>query len=169
MLCRAQRRRLRTTPLTPSRIPTRDQTSAGGIAVRRTEAGWEAAITLVASRSKPRWQLPKGLVDPGETPEIAAVREVREEAGVDAEILAPIEVVEYWYYGTEAGGRVRYHKRVHFFLLEYRSGDVADHDREVMQARWVSLPEATEMLAFDSERRVAERAREMLERAAPAT
>ena len=151
--------------VTPSRIPTRDQTSAGGIAVRRTETGWDGAIVLVASRSKPRWQLPKGLVDPGETPQIAAVREVREEAGVDAEILAPVDVVEYWYYGTDEGSRVRYHKRVHFFLLEYRSGDVTDHDREVLQARWVSLREAAEMLAFDSERRVVERAREMLDHA----
>ena len=146
------------------RIPTRDQTSAGGLAVRRTEAGTEGAIVLVASRSKPRWQLPKGLIDEGETPEAAAVREVREEAGVDAEIVQAIEVVEYWYYGTEAGTRVRYHKRVHFFLLEYRSGDVENHDREVLQARWVSLPEAAEMLAFESERKVVERARQLLAR-----
>jgi len=113
---------------------------------------------LVGPKAKPRWQLPKGLVDPGETPEIAALREVREEAGIETEIVAPLESVEYWYYGSEAGGRVRYYKVVHFYLLRYRSGRVEDHDREVYQARWVGLTEAAEILAFASERRVVEQA-----------
>ena len=148
--------------MSPPRIPTRDQVSAGGVAVRPSPDGWETALVLVGSRAKPRWQLPKGLIDPGETPEQTAVREVREEAGIATEVVAPLESVEYWYYGTERGERVRYHKLVHFFLLRYRSGDVAEHDREVFEARWVSLAEAAEMLAFASERRVVEQARGVL-------
>ena len=121
------------------------------------------ALVLVGPEAKPRWQLPKGLVDQGETPEATAVREVREEAGVETQLVAPLEQVEYWYVGTEPDGtRVRYHKFVHFFLLRYLAGDVADHDHEVREARWVSIDAAGGMLDFASERRVMERAAERL-------
>ena len=140
------------------RSPTRRQVSAGGIAVRDGAKGPEVALILVGPRGKPRWQLPKGLVDEGETAETAALREVREEAGVETEIVAPLEPVQYWYWGTEAGARVRFHKVVHFYLLRYLSGHVEDHDHEVHEARWVSMAEAADMLAFKSERRVLEEA-----------
>ena len=116
-------------------------------------------IALIRPRGTERWQLPKGLVDPGESPELTARREVREEAGVNGEIVAPIETIEYWYVGTERDGtRVRFHKSVHFFLVEYRAGDVADHDHEVAEARWVPLDDALDLLAFKNERNVAQRA-----------
>lgn len=142
-----------------TKLPVRHQVSAGGVAFRPADAGWEVALVLVGPPDKPRWQLPKGLVDEGETPEMAAIREVREEAGVETELVAPLERVEYWYVGTEPDGhRVRYHKFVHFFLLRFVSGDVADHDREVREARWVALAGASGTLAFASERRVVEAA-----------
>ncbi len=146
------------------RPPVRTQVSAGGVAFRAVEGGgWDVALVLVGPEAKPRWQLPKGLVDQGETPEATAVREVREEAGVETQLVAPLERVEYWYVGTEPDGtRVRYHKFVHFFLLRYLAGDVADHDHEVREARWVSIDAAGEMLDFASERRVMERAAERL-------
>jgi len=144
-------------------FPVRDQTSAGGVVAReRAGGGWEVALVLVGA--KRRWQLPKGIVDPGEAPETTALRETREEAGVEADLVAPLETVEYWYVGSErGGGRVRFHKRVHFYLMAYRAGDVADHDHEVIEARWVELREAARMLAFPSERKVVEQARELLE------
>ena len=90
------------------------------MAVRRGAVG--AEIALIRPRGTERWQLPKGLVDPGESPELTARREVREEAGVDGDVVAPIETIEYWYVGTEPDGtRVRFHKAVHFFLLAYRA------------------------------------------------
>jgi 8-oxo-dGTP pyrophosphatase MutT (NUDIX family) len=142
-----------------SRIPIRNQISAGGAAFRTKDGTWEVALVLVGPEGKPRWQLPKGLVDKGETPEAAAIREVREEAGIETEVLAPLERVEYWYVGTEpGGGKVRYHKFVHFFLLRYRAGDVADHDDEVREARWVPIGDASAVLAFASERKVVEQA-----------
>jgi 8-oxo-dGTP pyrophosphatase MutT (NUDIX family) len=144
-------------------MPVRHQVSAGGVAYRDAAGGHEVALILTDSAKGSRWQLPKGLVDEGESPELAAVREAREETGVETELMAPLERVEYWYVGTErGGGRVRFHKLVHFFLLRYLSGDVRDHDHEVLEARWVPLAEATGMLAFSSERKVVERAAELL-------
>ena len=106
-----------------------------------------------------RWQLPKGIVDKGESTETAALREVREEAGVDTEPLALIDKVEYWYYDKRE--RVRFHKFVYFYLLRYESGDVTNHDDEVNEARWVEIEQAIGMLTFDSEKRVVEKARTM--------
>jgi 8-oxo-dGTP pyrophosphatase MutT (NUDIX family) len=88
---------------------------------------------------------------------------VREEAGIESERIALIETIEYWYRSVRNGQPVRYHKYVHFYLLEYRSGDVSNHDHEVQEARWVSFDEAREMLEFKSEREVVEKARKMIE------
>ena len=141
-------------------LRTYEQTSAGGVVYRRTEAGIEIAIALMVSEN--RWQLPKGLIDDGETPEQAALREVREEAGVEAEAIAPIETIEYWFTADRDGERRRFHKFVHFYLMEYRSGDVTDHDHEVEEARWISIDGALEMLAFKSERDVVTKAASMI-------
>jgi 8-oxo-dGTP diphosphatase len=143
-----------------TKLPTVQQTSAGGVAFRRAENGPEVVIVQVVPEM--RWQLPKGLVDDGETAESAALREVREEAGIVAEIVLPIETIEYWFVSNYGGQRNRYHKFVHFFLMEYRSGDVSDHDHEVAQARWVTFDEALKMLEFKSEREVVEKARDMV-------
>ena len=143
-------------------ITTMDQISAGGIAFRRTDS--EPQIAIVSMKPKLRWQLPKGIVDPGESPEVTAVREVREEAGVETKRLGLIETIEYWYRSVRNGQPVRYHKFVHFYLMEYRSGDVSDHDHEVEEARWVSFEEALELLEFKSERDVVEKARAMIEK-----
>jgi len=135
-----------------SPFPVVRQVSAGGVVYRR--ASGRAEVAMVRVGPKRRWQLPKGIVDEGETPEETAVREVREEAGVNARIAAPLDTIEYWYVGNDRDGRrVRFHKFVHLFLLEYESGDVADHDHEVDEARWVPLADAAAMLAFDSERK----------------
>ena len=135
-----------------SPFPVVRQVSSGGVVYRRAAGGAEVAIVRVGP--KRRWQLPKGIVEEGEHPEETAVREVREEAGVDARVAAPLDTIEYWYVGNERDGRrVRFHKFVHLFLLEYTSGDVGDHDYEVDEARWVPVREAAEMLAFESERK----------------
>jgi 8-oxo-dGTP diphosphatase len=143
------------------KVTTMDQISAGGVAFRRSDSKPEIAIVSV--KPKLRWQLPKGIVDPGESPQVAAVREVREEAGVETELIRLIETIEYWYRSAKNGKPVRYHKFVHFYLMEYKSGDVSQHDHEVEEARWVSFEEALELLDFKSEREVAEKARAMIE------
>jgi 8-oxo-dGTP pyrophosphatase MutT (NUDIX family) len=141
-------------------VITKTQTSAGGVVFRRR--GGRVEVALISVGAGGRWQLPKGLVDEGESPEAAAVREVREETGLDAELVAPIEKIEYWYFSAARGARVRFHKFVHFFLLRFDAGHVSDHDHEVNEARWIEIGEAIEMLAFKGERAVVERAREMI-------
>jgi 8-oxo-dGTP pyrophosphatase MutT (NUDIX family) len=138
-----------------------DQVSAGGVAFRRDKS--KVQITIVSVKPSLRWQLPKGIVDPGETFEVTAVREVREEAGIETDLVELIETVQYWYQRVQYGKRIRYHKYVHFYLLEYRAGDVADHDHEIAESRWVSFEEALQLLAFKSERAVVEKAREKID------
>jgi 8-oxo-dGTP pyrophosphatase MutT (NUDIX family) len=145
-----------------TKVITKDQISAGGVAFRRVNSKIEVAIVSV--KPSLRWQLPKGIVDSGETPEFTAVREVREEAGVETELIELIQTVEYWYQRVQHGQRFRFHKFVHFYLLKYSTGDVTNHDHEIAEARWVSAEEAIEMLAFKSERGVMEKARELIEK-----
>jgi 8-oxo-dGTP diphosphatase len=144
-----------------ARIPTVEQVSSGGVAFRRRGARVEVALVCVQGKER-RWQLPKGIVEAGEAPERTAVRETREEAGIAADLVAPLDTIEYWYVGAHRGERVRFRKRVHFFLLAYRAGSVADHDHEVLEARWAALDEARGMLAFANERKVLDQAAELL-------
>ena len=143
-----------------TKVPTKLQISAGGVAFR--ELGGQIQIALISVGKENRWQLPKGIVDKGESTEDAAVREVREEAGIDTEVVDRIDKVEYWYFWNEEGKRVRYHKFVYFYLLRCESGDVRDHDHEVNEARWFEISEAIQVLAFDSEKKIVERAGEMI-------
>jgi len=142
-----------------SKPVTETQVSAGGAVLWKTGVGLQVALVSVGN--PPRWQLPKGLVDAGETSEQAAIREVREEAGIVAKPAGLIEEVEYWYQSKRGNERIRYHKFVNFFLMWYESGDVADHDNEVNEARWFPVKEAIPALAFRSERTIVERALEL--------
>ena len=104
--------------------------SAGGVVVRGQDVVVIVPTRRAANGSKVL-ALPKGHVDPGETPIQAAAREVREEAGVDAEPRGELGAVRYWY--MRNGKRIA--KQVDFYLFDHLSGDVADHDHEVEQAR----------------------------------
>lgn len=144
------------------RFHTVEQVSAGGVAFRKSDSGHE--IVVISVKPSLRWQLPKGLVDESESTEVAALREVREEAGIEAELIEKIETIEYWYFGNQKGERVRFHKFVHFFLMKYIAGDVADHDHEVTEARWVKLDEAIEMLDFENEKEIVKKAVILIEK-----
>lgn len=127
--------------------------SAGGVVVRDGQV-----IVIVPTRRGAQGQrvlgLPKGHVDPGETAEQAATREVREEAGVEAAIVQKLGDVRYFY--QREGQRI--FKMVRFFLFDYRSGALEDHDDEVEEARWMPLAEAARALSYRGEREMVQRA-----------
>lgn len=129
-----------------------EQRSAGGAVFR--EIGGKLHVVIILTAAEKRWQIPKGLVDPGETSEQAAVREVREESGLNAEIIEPIATTDYWFSFPIDGVMRRIHKFVDFYLMRYTDGDTADHDGEVLEARWVDLDEAALLLEFEQERNV---------------
>src|SRR4051812_35248151 len=139
--------------------PRNREFSAGGVVVRG-----EDTIVIVpvrrAANGRSVVALPKGHVDPGETAIQAAAREVREEAGVEAEPVEKLGDVRYWY--QRSGLRIA--KQVSFFLCEYRSGDPADHDSEVEVAEWMPLAEAVTALSYKGEREMVQRALTRLHR-----
>jgi 8-oxo-dGTP pyrophosphatase MutT (NUDIX family) len=130
-----------------------EEFSAGGVVVDRDRV---VVITPVkrSANGQRVMGLPKGHPDGEETAEEAARREVAEEAGVQGELIADLGDVTYRY---ERRGR-KVAKRVRFFLYRYTSGDVADHDHEIEQARWLPLAEAAEQLSYDGEREMVRRA-----------
>ena len=100
------------------------------------------------------WTLPKGTPDAGETVEQTALREVAEETGLQVRILEPLPSIEYEF--VQDGTRI--HKTVHYFLMEPIGGDLARHDHEFEQVRWVTFAEAGSMLTFETERALVARA-----------
>jgi 8-oxo-dGTP pyrophosphatase MutT (NUDIX family) len=124
--------------------------SAGGLCVRRMRGrDYVAAIRIKGGKVL---ALPKGNIDPGESAAEAAIREVREEAGVDGELVEKLGDVKYWYV-RRTGDRV--FKIVSFFLLRYLSGSVEDHDHEVDSAEWVLLEDAPRLLEYKGEKEMA--------------
>lgn len=119
---------------------------------------------MISVGKTPRWQLPKGTVEKGETNELAAVREVREETGILTEVVQLLDRIEYWFYSTSAGRRTQHHKFVYFFLLNALSGDVSDHDHEVNESRWVEISAALNMLKFENEKKILKRALTIVKR-----
>jgi 8-oxo-dGTP diphosphatase len=127
--------------------------SCGGVVVRGTQT-----IVIVPTRRAARGvqvlALPKGHPENGESPADAALREVREEAGVETTVREKLGDVQYWY--QRDGLRIA--KTVAFFLLDYVSGELDDHDHEVEYARWIDLEEAARSLSYKGERDMAARA-----------
>ncbi len=126
--------------------------------MRRLRGRWVMAAIQPAGRKPPVWALPKGIIDSGEKPDETALREVAEETGVEARLVAKLGDVRYVY--SWAGERV--FKVVSFYLVRYRRGRLGeiapDQMVEVVRARWFPLDDAPGMLAYKGEREMAEKA-----------
>jgi len=138
-----------------ARLRQATATSAGGIVIR-FDGG--APQLVVGRRSRVRdgvtWTLPKGTPHPLETTEATALREVREETGLDVRIVRPFDGIEYSF----VQGRTRIHKTVHYFLMVPVGGDLEHHDHEFDEVRWIGFDEAATLLSFETERALVARA-----------
>lgn len=127
--------------------------SAGGVVMHESNV-----LVIVPTRRAADGSLvlclPKGHLDEGETNEQAATREVREETGATVELVSELGEVRYWY----VRNRRRVAKSVFFFLFRYLSGDLSDHDDEVLEARWMPAAEAQKALSYPGERDMVSRA-----------
>ncbi|MEZ0236321.1 MAG: NUDIX hydrolase [Actinomycetota bacterium] len=142
-----------------STTPVQREVSAGGVVYRRE--GDDIEVVLASRRTRRgdlAWGLAKGGIEPGESHEDAAVREVLEETGYTAEIEASLGDTRYFYVWEEA--RIR--KTVHFFLMRCTGGDPADRDDEMEEVRWFPLDRALKRAAYRGEREVLGRAAELL-------
>jgi len=140
-------------------METRSEVSAGGVVYRRT--GDVIELALAARRTRRgdlAWGLPKGMIEPEESDEQAALREVLEETGLEAVVESDLGDVRYFY--VWEGVRVR--KRVRFFLMRATGGDVANHDGEMEDVRWFPLQGARRRATYRGEREMIERAAERL-------
>jgi 8-oxo-dGTP pyrophosphatase MutT (NUDIX family) len=141
-------------------MESRSEVSAGGVVYRREN---DDAIDLALAARRTRrgqlaWGLAKGAIELGESDEQAAVREVLEETGLEAEVEADLGDIRYFYVWES----VRVRKRVHFFLMRATGGDVANHDTEMEDVRWFPLATAIKRAAYKGEREVIERAAKRL-------
>lgn len=134
------------------RRKTRNEHSSGGAVVTLRDG--VPHVALIATRNRTRWGLPKGAVSEGETSEQAALREVLEETGLQAEIVKPLDTIEYFF----RAGDTLIHKRVDFYLMRYLAGDLTPQLTEVDDVEWVELPGAIQRASFESERKLLEMA-----------
>jgi 8-oxo-dGTP pyrophosphatase MutT (NUDIX family) len=137
-------------------VRTVHDVSAGGVVVQRGPDG--GAVALVGRGNPLRWGLPKGGIERGETIDVAALREAREETGLLVRLIAPVGDIVYWF----ATRGVRHHKTVHFFLMEAVGGDLADHDWENDEAAWFPAAAAPAAMAFPNEAAIVRRALALL-------
>jgi 8-oxo-dGTP diphosphatase len=139
-------------PMGAQRWKTRNEHSSGGVVIAMRDGA--PHVALIATRNKTRWGLPKGAVSPGETSEAAALREVREETGLEARIVRPLDTIEY----TFRGGDTVIYKRVDFYLMDYVAGELEPQLSEVDDVQWFELSSSLQRASFESERRLLEMA-----------
>ena len=144
----------------PGRV--KHERSAGGLVLRRERGTYSG---LLIGRSTPRiWSLPKGHIEPNESIEMAALREVQEETGIEATIIVKLSDIRYWFYAN----KMKHSKIVHFFLMRYVNGIPQPQEGEVDEVSWVRLDEMQEMLTHVNERRLIEIAQMIVKEKAPA-
>ena len=146
----------------PDRRKTRSEHSSGGAVIQVIDG--VPHVAMIATRGRTRWGLPKGAVSGGETSEQAALREVLEETGLEAEIVRALDTIEYFF----RAGDTLIRKRVDFYLMRYIGGELTPQLSEVDDVEWVELSEAIQRSSFESERKLLESAQQAVSSSASA-
>jgi 8-oxo-dGTP pyrophosphatase MutT (NUDIX family) len=141
-----------------AKLRTEKAVSAGGVVWRQADDQIE--ILLCGRHLENLWALPKGTPEPGETIEQAALREVREETGVEVQAEAVVGDIKYWFSRPQQG--VRYNKTVHHFLMRPTGGDPELHDHEFDEVRWVPVQEALKLMSYSNEAKIVRQALELI-------
>ena len=132
-------------------METKWEFSAGGVVFRKNE---ENNLEILLIRVKNRWSFPKGNIERGEPRDKAALREVKEETGVDAEIVEYLGEVDYWY----SMELYRIHKFVYYYLMKYTGGQITPQKEEIDEAKFFPLDKVKEILTYPTDQKIFERA-----------
>lgn len=135
---------------------SRSEYSSGGAVI--SVRNGTSHVAMIATRGRTRWGLPKGAVAQGETSEAAALREVHEETGLEADIVKPLDTIEYFF----RAGDTLIHKKVDFYLMVHTGGELRPQLSEVDDVEWVELSEAIQRASFASEKKLLEAAQQEL-------
>jgi bis(5'-nucleosidyl)-tetraphosphatase len=138
-------------------VKTKWEYSAGGVVYKRAKG--KTLWLIMQPEGTQRWQLPKGKIKNSDKAEPTALREVEEEGGVKAKIVADLGKITYFF--SEEGERVA--KQVRFFLMEFSGGSPDNHDHEVEKAEFLGYEKALKNLSFDNEKEILEKAKKTLE------
>lgn len=143
------------------------ETSAGGLVLRNMRRAYNprtnrvylstvkvALIGRTDRRGRLLWSLPKGHIEDYETVPMTAIREVREETGIEGEIIKRLGTIDYWFLSD--GKRI--HKTVHHYLLRFTGGELSNADAEITEVKWVPLKDLPRVLSYADERKLARRA-----------
>lgn len=122
--------------------------SAGGIVYKKTDN--QTLILLCQHSGHHGWVFPKGHIDKPETKEQTALREVVEETGITGEIIKALEPIQYWF--VQEGIKIK--KTVYYFLMQYASGNILDHDDEMENVEWLPIEEVANRLTYPSDKNI---------------
>ena len=138
----------------------RREISAGCVVFRKSDGLVEVA--LIQPHERNAWALPKGFIEAGEPPEVAAQRETREEAGLSGNIITKIDTIKYSYTAKWEKPAVRIFKIVTFYLLQFTSGDPSQHDREVDRVEWFPIDKAISTASYAQEKDILRKAKGLI-------
>jgi len=139
---------------------SRREISAGCVIFRQT--GHATEVALVKPTGRAAWALPKGLIEPGEAPEEAAMREATEESGLLGQIVARIGTIKYVYTAAWEDPPARIFKIVTFYLMRWTGGDTGQHDQETELVSWFPIAEAIRRASYRTERAILQKAESLI-------